>query len=601
MASPLNGVPTLGKPNRNGFASSILAWLGGSKNITGQRNFEGYRIHSELTIGIEEFSEACQNALTALVRCDNIISEWRSAAYHGILPIEVDVDSICDKDCAEAISDWLSAVDTYCGDSKWENGAAAGVMGSFISYGINETCQTDKKTGKYCNDVILGFSNSGSLESMPNSELCSDCYVGRLKMMQASPFSYYRKEPYYQNALKAAVSRCPLSNQPTSAKDSPFPSETTEDAICLSDVNTYKLETDDTCMSVAIATGLQPDTIRLLNPWIHELCGNIQTATETLGRVICTTTPGGKYEHDVNSTNSDPAYSEYADKSVSPPKGATIAQGTTEYCGRWYTVQKGDDCARVLVQHHISLLLFTSANPSVSQDTCSSDLIPGQTYCVGPTKDAFVDRTPIPPYWRYGCYARQQDTGNHSVLIFDEVNHVKPMSIVACQSYCLSYSWYVFGLQNGDSCLCDSRLRMDSRLVNDSKCNIHCNGNTTNLCGGSDAVQVFSDESLLRVEHTSLGCFIQNDSKHVLDGETIDEKDMSVEKCASICTINKKSDFFSLSEGSICTCGQKVATWAKKTDAGECNVKCIDQMGDTCGGKGRAEVHTTKTKNAIAT
>ncbi|WKT52500.1 Carbohydrate-binding WSC [Fusarium oxysporum f. sp. vasinfectum] len=373
-------------------------------------------------------------------------------------------------------------------------------------------------------------------------------------------------------------------------------------SICLPlQCSTYKLETDDTCTSVAIATGLQPDTIRLLNPWIHELCGNIQTATETLGRVICTTTPGGKYEHDVNSTNSDPAYSEYADKSVSPPKGATIAQGTTEYCGRWYTVQKGDDCARVLVQHHISLLLFTSANPSVSQDTCSSDLITGQTYCVGPTKDAFVDRTPIPPYWRYGCYARQQDTGNHSVLIFDVVNHVKPLSIVACQSYCLSYSWYVFGLQNGDSCLCDSRLRMDSRLVDDSKCNIHCNGNTTNLCGGSDAVQVFSDESLLRVEHTSLGCFIQNDSKHVLDGETIDEKDMSVEKCASICTINKKSDFFSLSEGSICTCGQKVATWAKKTDAGECNVKCIDQMGDTCGGKGRAEVHTTKTKNAIAT
>ncbi|KAH7173067.1 hypothetical protein DER46DRAFT_572058 [Fusarium sp. MPI-SDFR-AT-0072] len=118
----------------------------------------------------------------------------------------------------------------------------------------------------------------------------------------ASPFSYYKKEPYYQNALKAAVSRCPLSSQPTSAKNSPFPSETTEDAICLSDVkyitqsgdicdslalNIYKLQTDDACMSVVGATGLQPDTIRLLNPWIHELCGNIQTATETLGRVIC--------------------------------------------------------------------------------------------------------------------------------------------------------------------------------------------------------------------------------------------------------------------------------------------------------------------------
>ncbi|KAF5648626.1 putative glucan 1 3-beta-glucosidase [Fusarium sp. NRRL 52700] len=376
MASPLNGVPTLGKPNQNGFASSILAWLGGSKNVTGQRDFEGYMVHSELTIGIEDFSNACQNALTALV----------------------DVDSICDKGCAEAISDWLSAVGTYCGDSKWENGAAAGTIGSFISYGINETCQMDKKTGKYCN----------------------------------------------------------------------------------------------------VATGLQPDTIRLLNPWIHELCGNIQTATEILGRVICTTTPGGKFDHDANSTSSDPAYSDYADKPVSPPKGTTVAQGTTEYCGQCITS---------------AFLSLPPPTHLFHKDTCSSDLIPGQTYCVGPTKDAFADRTPIHPHWRYGCYARQQDTGNHIVLILDE-------------------SLYVFGLQNGDSCICDKRLRMDSQLLDDPNCNIHCNGNTTNICGGVDAVQVFSDESLLRVEHVSLGCFIQNDSKHVLDGETIDEKDMSVDKCA---------------------------------------------------------------------
>ncbi|EEU39849.1 uncharacterized protein NECHADRAFT_79745 [Fusarium vanettenii 77-13-4] len=164
---------------------------------TGRRTFPGYKIHSENTIGIDDFSEACRNALIALVRCDDATSEWTRALYHGILPIDVDVNSVCDVGCARAILDWRLAVDTYCGDSKWANGAPAGVMGSFISYGINEICQTDKKTGKNCNDVILNFSDTDTIEKMPNSELCSDCYVGRLKIIQASPYSYYKRELFY--------------------------------------------------------------------------------------------------------------------------------------------------------------------------------------------------------------------------------------------------------------------------------------------------------------------------------------------------------------------------------------------------------------------
>ncbi|RSL90064.1 hypothetical protein CEP51_000949 [Fusarium floridanum] len=632
-----------------GFASSILAWLRGSKNVTGERTFTGYRIHSEDTIGIDDFSEACQNALTALVRCDDATSEWTRASYHGILPIDVDVDSVCDTGCAQAISDWQSAVDTYCGDSKWANGAPAGVMGSFISYGINETCQTDKKTGKNCNDVILNFSDADTLDKMPNNELCSDCYIGRLKMMQASPYSYYKKELFYQDALKAAVSRCSLSNQATTGQDSPFPSESAEPVFCLSDVKhtiqpgdtcdslaikysvssaaifignpdildcndmvqgvticlplqckTYKLQASDSCISVFASTGLRPADLSFLNPWIHQLCGNIRSAQETLGSVICVTTPGGKYEHDVNNTSSDPAYSEYADKVVAPPKGASLAEKTTEKCGRWYTVQEGDNCAVVLVQHHISVPLFIAANPSVSRDNCTTDLIPGRTYCVGPTKKAFEPQTEIPPHWRFGCYAREADTTNRVVLTLDEVFHVEPMSIIACQSYCLSQSLYAFGLQNGDSCLCDSRLRMDSERIDDSNCNMHCNGNTTNVCGGKDAIEVFGCEELLRVEHASLGCFIKDDNKEVIngitDGDNVSSKEMWVEKCASICTVTMKADFFSLSEGSICTCGNEMVPGATKTSMAECNVGCNGRPSDACGGKGRAEVYTTKSK-----
>jgi hypothetical protein len=94
MISPLNGVATLGKPNRNGFASSILAWFGGAKQVTGKRNFPGYRIHTEGHADLDVFPDTCKNALTAIVRCDNATRGWTRPEYHGLLPLEVEVSSV---------------------------------------------------------------------------------------------------------------------------------------------------------------------------------------------------------------------------------------------------------------------------------------------------------------------------------------------------------------------------------------------------------------------------------------------------------------------------------------------------------------------------
>lgn len=153
------------------------------------------------------------------------------------------------------------------------------------------------------------------------------------------------------------------------------------------------------------------------------------------------------------------------------------------------------------MQHHISLSPFAKPNPSVSQDDCTADLPPEQTYCVGPTKEAFAaEAKPIPPHWRFGCFAREADTTNLTVLSLDGISHDKPMSIIACQSYCFRQGWTVWGIQNGDSYFCDNCLRMDSQMIDDSKCNMHCNG-TTSVCGGKDAIEAFANKEMLRVEY----------------------------------------------------------------------------------------------------
>ncbi|EEU38415.1 uncharacterized protein NECHADRAFT_106587 [Fusarium vanettenii 77-13-4] len=421
MVSPLNGVPTLGKPNRNGFASSILAWLGGSKNVTGQRTFPGYKIHSEDTIGIDDFSEACQNALTALVRCDDATSGWTRASYHGILPVD---------------PFWISG-QLSIPTAVILSGQMALLLVSWVLLSHKVSTRHVKPTRKLERTITTSSSTLATLI------LLKRCRIANF----ASPYSYYKRESFYQEALKAAVSRCSLSGQATTAKDSPFPSKSAKPAFYLSEVKhtiqsgdtcdslaikysissvaifignpnildcndivqglsiylplqykTYKLRPDDSYMSVSAAIDLKPADIRFLNPWIHKLCGNIRSAQETLGSVICITTPSGEFEYDVNNTSSDPAYSEYTNKAIPPPKGATLAEKTTKEYRRWYIVQEGDNYAIVLVQHHISLRLFTAANPSVSQDKCTTDLIPGKTYYVRPTTKAFSNQWDIPPH-----------------------------------------------------------------------------------------------------------------------------------------------------------------------------------------------------------
>lgn len=48
--------------------------------------------------------------------------------------------------------------------------------------------------------IIEAFEDVDELEDMPQDEVCSDCFGGRLRMMQASPYSGY--DEFYQVQLE---------------------------------------------------------------------------------------------------------------------------------------------------------------------------------------------------------------------------------------------------------------------------------------------------------------------------------------------------------------------------------------------------------------
>lgn len=66
------------------------------------------------------------------------------------------------------------------------------------------------------------------------------------------------------------------------------------------------------------------------------------------------------------------------------------------------------------------------------------------------------------------------------------------MTISSCVSFCASYNSQFAGLEYGRECYCASFLSSFSVKLNASRCNFACNGNASEICGGSLALTVYN-------------------------------------------------------------------------------------------------------------
>lgn len=271
---------------------------------------------------------------------------------------------------------------------------------------------------------------------MPTSELCSFCFVQRLKIMQSSPYSFY--DEVFQEQLEIVNTQCGLSlptDMPASLDVAP---EFLPDPVCVSNQThhtvlgdtcdsiglkynissaglvmannrqlvicsnltagmdlclpsscapTYLLQSNDTCTSIELAGGYDLGDVRKYNSWVEWDCANLQPSTDFWGRVICLGSQGGTYTATApvsGVTLAPGASTGYSDLLVAPPSNATVAEGTTLKCGKWHVAAKDETCTQICVQESLTSRLFTTVNPSLSTSNCSASLVVGNAYCVGP-------------------------------------------------------------------------------------------------------------------------------------------------------------------------------------------------------------------------
>jgi hypothetical protein len=270
---------------------------------------------------------------------------------------------------------------------------------------------------------------------MPRTELCHTCNVRRLAVMQQSQYSIY--DEYYKEQLDYIYAQCKLTgstsipepldivqpepplyclsnkryttNQGDTCESISSGTSVPSAALYMGNQNllknctsvktglsiclplkcvTYTIQPSDTCYTIEKKLSLEPGRIQRYNSWLDAGCLNLHSATDFYGKNICASPQGGEFKNPDKPPvpNPTPGTADgYTREKVAPPKGASIAEGTTTECGRWHVVIAGDTCVKICLTNKIDAILFHEVNPSLaSGDDCDASLKEQTALCAGP-------------------------------------------------------------------------------------------------------------------------------------------------------------------------------------------------------------------------
>ncbi|EYB25202.1 hypothetical protein FG05_08160 [Fusarium graminearum] len=319
----------------------------------------------------------------------------------------------------ESLRSWFNTVELACRGYTL-GGAVPMLWAGYMWAGYNETCLKDS-SGQYCNDVISKFTSVSDYTKMPREEMCSTCYVKRLAMMQASPYSIY--DDYYERQLQYIYTKCGLKGN-TTVPNSLTPVLEDNSLDCGTD-EWYTTSTGETCDSIGLKRGVSSASLFIVNQYSLPSCSadaviepgtklcmpqsatvfiscELRRIANYLSLMRPTNCLRGMYNFITRGTDTTTPqpFNPYTYDKIAPPTGAKVPQGTTERCGRWYVAGKEDSCAHICAVSSIDIDLLFMVNTGLGTDAaaCSAKLVAGNAYCVGPNhdwKDHYPQRTSV--------------------------------------------------------------------------------------------------------------------------------------------------------------------------------------------------------------
>ncbi|KAF7897095.1 hypothetical protein EAF00_005323 [Botryotinia globosa] len=110
-----------------------------------------------------------------------------------------------------------------------------------------------------------------------------------------------------------------------------------------------------------------------------------------------------------------------------------------------------------------------------------------------------VDSTTISDYTPMGCYSDLGPNGRTLAWKQDQIPDAD-LTIEACLQACKEGGYAFAGVEYSQECYCGVVLGNGTAKVDESNCQMTCNGNTTELCGGAANLYLYVAEDLLSTD-----------------------------------------------------------------------------------------------------
>ena len=236
-----------------------------------------------------------------------------------------------------------------------------------------------------------------------------------------------------------------------------------------------------------------------------------------------------------------------------------------------------------------ALQLYT--NPNAVAPTSAAASAPAQSSTATSTQAAAsagpTAETNLPAGWNAASTSCIQEVPGRALAGFATTQD--DMDIPKCLALCEGKGFYYAAVQWGKECQCGNSLSNGASLDKASNnCNMGCSGKPSTLCGGSDALQLYTNPSLdpstRGVNGFSYGGCIQEVVGRALNMTRLDDDAMTVEKCTDFC-MRSGYTMAGLEYGNECYCGNSLVGGASNSlRSYECKMPCPGNSKQMCGG-----------------
>ena len=254
--------------------------------------------------------------------------------------------------------------------------------------------------------------------------------------------------------------------------------------------------------------------------------------------------------------------------------------------------------------------LYTGT-PSVTATATSTSVTPSATPA-GPQL-----ATNLPSGWSAAGNGQNciQEVNGRALPDYSEASD--DMTINKCINICSSRGFKLAGVEYSKECFCSQELRNGASLdLISGQCNMGCGGDSTVLCGGPNAIQLYTNPNAVASptaspsavvsvapagptpatnlpsgwRESSTKCLQEVDGR-ALTGYLVSENGMTISKCLSICG-SKGFHFAGVEYGSECHCGSVLSNGASLSKSStSCSMGCSGDATVLCGGPNALQLY----------